>query len=157
MDRINLILSNKVFKNNYEIIQTYEIERTFCKHNLSHFLDVARIMYIKNLEENFAFNKEIIYAIALLHDIGRSLEYTQNIKHSIAAKDLAFIILSECNFSKSEIEIIISSIIAHNDYDDIILNKLLREADKLSRNCFDCISFNECNWEKERKNKGIVL
>lgn len=157
MDRVNLILKNKTFLDNYKIIEKYESERTFCKHNLSHFLDVARIMYIKNLEENLDFNKEIIYAIALLHDIGRSLEYTRSIKHSIAAKELANIILSECEFSKSEIEIIVYSIIAHNDLDDIILNKLLREADKLSRNCFDCLSFKECNWDIERKNKGISL
>lgn len=157
MDRINLILKNKVFLENYKIIEKYEIDRIFCKHNLSHFLDVARIMYIKNLEENLDFNKEIIYAIALLHDIGRSLEYTKNIKHNKASKDLAHIILSECNFSESEIEIIVSSIIAHNNFDHIAINKLLREADKLSRNCFDCLSLKDCNWDEERKNKGITL
>jgi len=157
MDRINLILKNKVFLENYKIIEKYEIDRVFCKHNLSHFLDVARIMYIKNLEDKLDFKKDIIYAIALLHDIGRSLEYTKNIKHSLASKELAKNILSECNFSESEIEIIVSSIIAHNALDDIILNKLLREADKLSRNCFDCLSFKDCNWDEERKNKGITL
>lgn len=157
MDRINLILKNKVFLENYKIIEKYEIDRVFCKHSLSHFLDVARIMYIKNLEEKLDFKKEIIYAIALLHDIGRSLEYTKNIKHNKASKDLAHIILSECNFSESEIEIIVSSIIAHNNFDHIAINKLLREADKLSRNCFDCLSLKDCNWDEERKNKGITL
>ena len=38
---------------------------------MEHFLDVARLMYIYNLEDQAGFSKEMIYAAGLLHDIGR--------------------------------------------------------------------------------------
>lgn len=157
MNRINLILNNKIFLDNYKIIEKFEINREFCKHDLSHSLDVARIMYIKNLEQNLGVNKEIIYAVALLHDIGRSLEYTKKMDHSIGGQELSRIILENCEYEQTEIEEIINAVISHNNEDNICLNKLLREADKFSRNCFLCKKKKECNWTEEKKNKGIQL
>ena len=77
MDKINQILAHPVWKESYEKIQELEKERIFCGHDLEHFLDVARIAYIETLERNLNISREKIYSAALLHDIGRHLEYTQ--------------------------------------------------------------------------------
>ncbi len=45
--------------------------RRFCHHDMGHFLDVARLAMIFNLQQGLSVSKEMIYAAALLHDIGR--------------------------------------------------------------------------------------
>ena len=50
--------------------------------------------------------KEIIYAIGLLHDIGRWVEYEGGEKHNKASYKMSLDILKECDFNKEEIEII---------------------------------------------------
>ena len=47
---------------------------------LNIFWNVARLMYIYALEEHLELPKELIYAAALLHDIGRAQQYQY--KHS---------------------------------------------------------------------------
>ena len=74
------------------IIKKYrklESERIFCRHTPEHFLDVARLMYIYALEEHLELPKELIYAAALLHDIGRAQQYQYNIPHDIAGVEIA--------------------------------------------------------------------
>lgn len=44
---------------------------------MSHLLDVARIAYIRNLEKGYGFRKDVIYAAAVLHDIGKALQYEE--------------------------------------------------------------------------------
>ncbi len=157
MDRLNLIIKNVEFVTNYKIIESFEVDREFCKHDLTHFLDVARIMYIINLEEKLNLKKDIIYATALLHDIGRSLEYRENINHNIGAREISINILKDSNYNSEEISQIINAIISHNSRDNIVLNNLLRKADKLSRNCFMCKSYKKCKWSEAKKNKEIIL
>ena len=81
MERVNKILYNEKYKELLNKLNKLEKERVFCKHNMEHFLDLARIAYIKVLEEGLNYNKEVIYAIALLHDIGRVFEYENGIPH----------------------------------------------------------------------------
>ena len=52
-------------------LQQAEKGRIFCRHTMEHFLDTARLMYIYNLEDGAPVKKDIIYAAALLHDLGR--------------------------------------------------------------------------------------
>ena len=68
-----------------EQIRVLEQDRIFCRHDTTHFLDVARIAYIENLENGLGLAKEEIYAAALLHDIGRHLQYTRGIPHEQAS------------------------------------------------------------------------
>ena len=70
MDRVNRIWRHPVYQEHYKKIQELESERIFCRHTPEHFLDVARLMYIYALEEHLELPKELIYASALLHDIG---------------------------------------------------------------------------------------
>ena len=56
---------------------------------MSHLLDVARIAYIRNLEKGYGFRKDVIYAAAVLHDIGKALQYEEKVPHEIAGERIA--------------------------------------------------------------------
>ena len=73
MKRIDQILSHPVFREQFALLQEAEKDRIFCRHTMEHFLDVARLMYIYNLEDQAGFSKEMLYAAGLLHDIGKLL------------------------------------------------------------------------------------
>jgi len=155
--RINKIYSNEVFTKNLADILLHENKRVFCKHNMEHFLDVARIMYIITLENNFSISKDIIYACAILHDIGRAKEYKEGIEHHIASASLAKEILPSCDFTNYEIDIICNAIQDHRNITqlDNILSSLLYVSDKLSRNCFSCNAISSCKWTNDKMNLEI--
>lgn len=83
-----------------------EHDREFCCHQITHLLDVARIAYIKNLEAGLGIDKELIYTAAILHDIGKALQYTDKIPHEIAGEKIAGEILDTLSendaFSETE-------------------------------------------------------
>ena len=81
MERVNRICEHPVWKWHMERLTEYEKDRIFCRHGMEHLLDVARIAYIENLENNRSISKEIIYGAPLLHDIRTYLEYTEGIPH----------------------------------------------------------------------------
>ena len=64
MDRVNRILHNPKYRECVEKNRKYEEERIFCRHDMSHFLDVARLSWIENLEKGLGIEKELIYAAA---------------------------------------------------------------------------------------------
>lgn len=156
--RINLILNNCNYNKYLNEIKKWEEKREFCKHNLKHFLDVARIAYIMCLEKNLNYSKDVVYAIGLLHDIGRFEQYENNIPHEKASYKLALPILEECNFNKEEIKIIGKGILNHRiamSKEDSIENIIYR-SDKISRDCFTCNAINLCNWDENKKNNNIT-
>ena len=59
-------------------------------------------MYIYALEEHLELPKELIYAAALLHDIGRAQQYQYNIPHDIAGVEIAREILTDLHFTEQE-------------------------------------------------------
>ena len=122
-------------------------------------MDTARIAYIINLERSLNLDKVIIYAAALLHDIGKWRQYEEGISHEAASCVLAKDILSECSFNEKEIMQILDAISGHRkkEEDPSELNGLIALADKLSRNCFYCTSIDKCNWVEEKKNKSIYF
>jgi putative nucleotidyltransferase with HDIG domain len=138
-------------------IAELEKEREFCLHDLNHSLDVARIGYIISLEEKLNVSCELIYAAALLHDIGRADEYEKKLSHHEQSAVLAGEILSECGFNEKENCEICEAIAAHKrpDDDKTGLKYILYRADKLSRKCFDCKMYEECYWDEDKKNPGI--
>ena len=69
MDRVNAILKHKTYRKYYDQIEKIEKDRIFCRHQMPHLLVVARIAYITNLERNLGYDREVIYAAAILHDI----------------------------------------------------------------------------------------
>lgn len=157
--RINKILNNNTYKECIEKISKLESERKFCKHDIIHFLNTARIGYILNLERNLNISKDMIYGAALLHDIGKFCQYENNIPHEIASVNLCSDILEKADFNQEEIDLIKRAILSHRD--DSIKNNddllgILYRADKLSRECYCCEESFLCNWPDEKKNIQII-
>lgn len=138
-------------------IRISEQERIFCKHGMEHCMDVARILYIMVMEDDLLYDKDVVYAAALLHDIGRYEEYISHTPHHEASVRMAEEILVDCEFSKEETACILGAIGRHKDYDEEAdtFCKLLYKADKLSRNCYDCQAQEECYWEENKRNYTI--
>ncbi len=157
MDRIDKILNDNEFKLRMKTIITSEYKRKFCRHGLGHALSVARIAYIISLEEKLGLEKEMIYAAALLHDIGRYTELEKEMSHHMAGAITAEPILKRAYFSDQEIEIITGAISKHKQetMETDALSRILFRADKLSRNCFLCDAKDECYWDEDLKNKTI--
>lgn len=158
MERVNKILGNRQYLDYLNKNRMYDINTKYCNHDLNHFFDVARIAYILNLESNLKIDKEIIYASALLHDIGKWQQYSEGIPHHISSSLLCVELLKRCDFRQDEIDNIKEAVYNHRNStikDDKTLSGIIYQADKLSRKCFDCISEKECDWTDEKKNLYI--
>lgn len=162
MTRVNRIIRHTDYKEYLVRLQEYEKDRKFCCHNLAHFLDVARIANIINLEMKLNINVELIYSAALLHDIGKAVEDTENIGHSKLSAKLAESILHDCGFLTFETECVLDAVLNHNNEkikEDTVdsLTSLLYRADKLSRHCYMCDGSNLCYWSLEDKNLHLKI
>lgn len=158
MNKVNSILNNEKFREYLNKNNEAEKERKFCSHNLQHFIDVGRIAYIMALEKNLEVNKEIVYATALLHDIGRWMQYNEGVPHEIASYKLAQDILVECGFNEKERTMISSAILNHRKKGNEVgtFEHIFYLSDKLSRSCFNCQVVDECNWSEQKKNYKIT-
>lgn len=160
LDRINKIVNHKKYKEYINKIRFHEKSREFCRHDMQHFLDAARIAYILTLEKGLNIHKELIYAVGLLHDVGKWVQYEGGAKHDVASADLCEEILNDCDFDQREIDEIKMAILNHRkkvkDNKNIEdLSSIFYLADKLSRNCYSCTSIDKCNWDKDKKNLYI--
>lgn len=163
MKRVNEIYDHPVFQEKFSALQEAEKDRLFCKHTLEHLIDVARLMYIYALEHDLSISKELIYATALMHDIGRIDQIEQGTPHEKAGAALCDVILPDCGFSEEETAVIKAAILHHRNrtYESEVpgehdtLSELLYWADKKSRNCFACEMKKECNWDEEKMNLKI--
>lgn len=148
MTRVNKLLDNKSYFLYMEKINCLEKERIFCKHGFEHGLSVARIAYSYLLEKGeIRLGKEVIYAAALLHDIGRWVEYQTGEDHAVASARLALPLLKECGFSPEEIQIILVGITEHRQHHDdglSLLGEALAIADDWARDCRYCPAQNQC-------------
>ena len=155
MDRIDKILEHPLFKKHLAENREAERDRIFCHHDMVHFLDVARIARILNGEEQYGQPVELVYAAALLHDLGKHLQYTDGIPHEQAGAGIAPEILADCGFNQKETDVIVNAILSHRDERTAMeknLGGLLYRADKLSRPCYCCPAERECSWKDGRKN-----
>ena len=158
MDRIDKIVSHALFIKCLEENRSAEEDRIFCRHDMAHFLDVARIGTIIAMEEGLNIDRELIYGAALLHDIGKHRQYRSGVPHEQASAEIAPSILSDCGFTKEETAVITEAILAHRDSASALeknLRGVLYRADKLSRPCFSCSASGECSWQESKKNLKI--
>lgn len=172
LQRINKIVWHPKYKEYLTKIEEYEKDRIFCKHDMTHFLDVCRLAEILWLTGDYAatkerypdnqypINSETIYAAGLLHDIGRWQEYETGIRHEIASANLAEEILIECGFKEPwEKDSILCAIREHRNKkitEVPSLSELIYRADKMSRSCFACKAEAECDWEITKKNMQLI-
>ena len=159
MERVNRLINDNEYTRLAQSIKQAETDRIFCRHGLSHSLDVARICYILNLEENLGIKKDVIYACALVHDLGRAAEYESGVPHHEAGRGIAQRLLERAGFDEEEILLVTEAVALHKDVTDTdnSLALILCKADKLSRMCFDCEAIKDCYWKEDKKNKGVVL
>ncbi len=159
LELTNRILRNEMYLKELNTLRELEKNRVFCGHDIEHFLDVARITMIICREKGIDVMPDLIYSAALLHDIGRSAEYTENIPHHIAGKETAEKILDDVNCCDDMKSRIISLILNHRNKENQkdSLENIFYTADKKSRLCFACPSRDICNWHKDRKNMNIEV
>ena len=142
MARFNQLLDHEDYICYMEKINELEKERCFCKHGFEHGLSVARIAYAYLLEKGtMCLSKEEIYAAALLHDIGRWVEYQTGEDHAVASARLALPLLQTCGFSSDDIQVILEGIREHRRHHDdnlTLLGEALAIADNCSRDCRSC-------------------
>ena len=93
MKRVNAILAHPLYRECYTRLEELEKDRIFCRHQMTHLLDVARIAYISNMEQGLGIEKEVIYAAALLHDIGKYVQYEDGTPHEQSGEKIASEIL----------------------------------------------------------------
>lgn len=155
MERVNKILQHKLYIKYIDKNRKAEENRRFCRHDMGHFLDVARLAMIFNLQQNLAIPEELIYGAALLHDIGRWKQYEDGTPHEKASADLASEILADCGFTAKENKQIVAAIDAHRNEkvkEEQNLRGILYRADKMSRSCFCCEAQADCDWKGDKKN-----
>lgn len=158
MKRIEAILQDERFRYGLQQITKLEQQRIFCCHGLEHLLDVARIAWIMTLEQHLPLEKDIVYGAALLHDLGRYQQYEQQIPHHEASAALALEILPDAGYSLEETAMITAAILRHSSCqreEQQLLADVLYQADKLSRNCFQCKAQADCKWPEEKRNQTI--
>ena len=157
MNRLDEILKNEKFRAYLDKTADYEKDRIYCLHDIAHAFDTARLAYIKSLEENAGIDKELIYAAALIHDIGRCKQYEDGTPHDKASVILGREILEECGFNETEISLISTAVSEHRaDSERSPLGKLLFEADNKSRMCMLCSARATCKWKQEDMNMEVV-
>lgn len=158
MDRVARITAHPRFRAVLRDIEALERERPFCGHGLEHLLAVARLAWIYNLEEGTGLDRPLVYAAALLHDLGRAEEYRRGTPHEQAGAALARGILTDCGFPAAERERICAAILCHRGAaapDREPLSALLHRADKRCRPCYLCAAAQVCNWPEERRSHSV--
>ena len=153
LERVNKIINNDEYRQLVDEVKELEKDRIYCRHGMDHYLDVARIASLISLDEGFGIERDVIYAAALLHDIGRVQQYKDGTEHEIAGAALATPILHECGYTEDESAAIIKAIAYHGDETvagDRDLTGLLYRADKASRKCYMCDAVDTCHKPKEK-------
>lgn len=117
MERVEAIRNNPLFRASMERIERAEAEREFCRHGMSHVLDVARIAWITALERRCRVSKDVVYAAALLHDVGRAEQYATGEDHDVAGARIAGEILkglpAPLQFDAAECSAILAAVAGH--------------------------------------------
>lgn len=142
MARVNQLLEHEDYICYMKKIDELEKERHFCKHGFEHGLNVARVAYAYILEKGeFILPKEVVYAAAFLHDIGRWVEYQTGEDHAQAGAQLALPLLEACGYSSEDIQVILKGIREHRRHQEenlTLLGEALSLADDWARECRHC-------------------
>ena len=158
LQRVNAICRHSLWQTSRKRIEELEQDRVFCSHDVIHFLDVARLAYIFNLEENLGIEKEEIYTAALLHDVGRFVQYEDGTPHQLAGLPFAKELMERYGYEEEEKARILRAIENHRNRavrEEKSLTGIIYRADKMSRGCCGCKAEKECDWRPEKKNRRV--
>ncbi len=158
MSAIERIRLHPEYRKRLSRLSELEADREFCCHGMAHLLDVARVAYILNLERGLGFSREIVYAAALLHDVGKGEQYETGAAHDVVGAEIARGILADTgDFSLEEQNAIVRAVREHRrpSLEASALGALLCEADKASRACYECPAREGCSWSVEKMNAGV--
>lgn len=158
MDLAYQIMQHPKFIEYINLNKACEVERSFCRHDLQHAVDVARVAYIISLESKYDLSKEIIYAAALLHDIAKWKQYREKLDHAAEGAVLAREILEDLNCNKKDTEMILDAIRSHRikGKGTSPLSIVLYAGDKSCRPCIDCSMVKECDWYTDGKKPELL-
>lgn len=150
MERLNRIVGGEEFQRHLARTQAAEKGRIYCKHGMDHLLSVARIAYAYLLERGASAEprfKEVVYTAALLHDLGRWVEYQTGEDHAKAGARLAKPLLEEAGFTEDEVRVILPAILEHRQESGHTnaLAKALALADDWARDCWNCSAQDTCH------------
>lgn len=153
MELVDKILEHPKFIKYMKLNAKAEKKRKFCCHDIQHALDVARVAYIIVLENRYDLSKEMIYAAALLHDIGKWRQYKEKLDHAGEGAVLAQEILQDSGVNEQDTALITDAIRGHRSQDEnsSVLSRVLYVSDKTCRMCFRCSMIEECNRFKDGK------
>lgn len=105
------ILHHPEFLRLQEQILELEKDRIYCRHDLTHLLDVCRmawIMYLEDCRQNdkrkMSEEKDRFYVTGLLHDIGRAAQYETGEHHAPAGQRIAAGILNDISYPQEWME-----------------------------------------------------
>lgn len=165
MPRVQAVWEHPVFQGELARLDALERDRAFCRHGVRHLLDVARIMWARNLELGLGIDREVVYATAILHDVGKAGQYEGGEPHEVAGARLAGEILGSlpvpARFPAGDIARMEGAILRHRRPREGAepLELLLYQADKASRACFACPPEVRaaCSWPDEKKNLRILI
>ena len=154
MKRIEMLLRDPLYHDYMERNINEERNLKYCRHDLHHHTDVARIAYILVLENNdlgyFVMEanlsgrlaaKELIYAAGLLHDIGKWKEYQMGVDHA-SMDQIGARHLTRIHFNENEIKSSVGYYEHRNISRDMsFLGERIHRADNLSRVCSQCVPY----------------
>lgn len=159
LETANKVLNDSIYINDVKRLADMERDRIFCRHDMEHFLSVARLTIIMCNERNISVDPDIVYTAALLHDIGRIEQYRSGIPHDTASAENAHSVLERVGCDELMKQNIISLILSHRNENlsKNSLENIFRKADKKSRMCFFCSAQKECFWENDKRNMKIEV
>jgi len=154
MEMTNKILRHPEFIRYLELNAKAERERKFCRHDMGHAIDVARVAYIIALENKYNLDRDIVYAAALLHDIAKWKQYSEGVDHASEGSILAGQILKDVGMNAQDAELILDAIQSHRTKgkSNSPLGMVLYAGDKACRLCSQCSVIGECN-----RFEGVLL
>lgn len=159
MEAVEAVRSHPLYQEHLARLVELERDRVFCRHGMDHLLDTARIAWIFNLEYNLGFRKEVVYAAALMHDIGKDEQYEHGVPHEEASARIAREIMADMGevFDEAERNTIATAILEHRRLPEgaSLLGMMLYDADKASRKCFVCPVREDCSWSSEKMNLSV--
>ena len=157
MEIADKILKHPKFIKYLNLNTKEEKKRKFCRHDLQHAVDVARVAYIIALENKFDLSKDMIYAAALLHDIAKWKQYREKVDHALVGTVLAQEILKDTGMNVQDAELILDAIRSHRTKGESSssLSMVLYAGDKVCRLCIQCGLIDECNRFEDGNPPGL--